>query len=351
MKKVFMTLFLLMFLLVPLNATAVSVSGISVIGEDVKKIGEELDLTINISFSGIDKNSYDSLGLITVVFDLFIDDKVLAPISVVADAWDSTIVKKSDGVYTVVSQLSIYAPAEYKCVDGILNCSDYSAIVKFVVKNTEEIISKIKMDEVSVGLMHVYDPSKPYSDKVITVEATALKNIYFKIQSPEIIITPGPAIEEIPKIDVESKPVVRKSNNRYLSSLEVEGHKINFDKERNSYNIVIDKGVNKLNITAKTEDLKATYKIVGADDLAANNNMAIIEVTAENGLTNKYIINVREKNEIVYADKKDDNKFTINKKVLIIGGIILGILIFLILIIKFILTVKDRKLEKALDKL
>lgn len=46
MKKVFMTLFLLMFLLVPLNVTAVSVSGISVTGEDVKKIGEELDLTI-----------------------------------------------------------------------------------------------------------------------------------------------------------------------------------------------------------------------------------------------------------------------------------------------------------------
>lgn len=351
MKKVFATLFLLMFLLVPLNVAAVSVSGISITGEEVKKIGEELDLTVNISFSGIDKNSYDSLGLITVVFDLFIDDKILAPISVTSDAWDSAIVKKSDGAYNVVSQLSINAPDEYKCIDGILNCSDYSVTVKFVVKDTKEIISKVKMNEVSAALMHVYDPSKPYSDKVITVDATALKTMYFKIQSSEVTIAPSPVIEEIPKIDVESKPIVRKSNNRYLSSLEIEGHKINFDKERNSYNLVIDRGVNQLNITAKTEDSKATYKIVGADDLLANDNMVIIEVTAENGSTNKYIINVRAKNEIVYTDKSDDKKFTIKKEYLIIGGIIFGIVIFLILIIKFILRINDRKLEKALDRL
>ena len=103
---------------------------------------------------------------------------------------------------------------------------------------------------------------------------------------------------------------------------------------------------------------KAKYKIIGADDLKKNNYKVLVEVTAENGDKNTYTINVKveedkETNITTSDDNKDEPKkhFKLEKKHIIIGSIIAGVILILIIIIKFIVNIKDRKLERALDEL
>jgi hypothetical protein len=75
-----------------------------------------------------------------------------------------------------------------------------------------------------------------------------------------------------------------KSNNAYLKSLEVTGHplNINFNKETFEYEINIDREVSSLNVIAEPEDSNATYTIRGNYNLDKVVNEIIITVTAEN---------------------------------------------------------------------
>ena len=89
------------------------------------------------------------------------------------------------------------------------------------------------------------------------------------------------------------------SDNNKLSKLSIKNHKINFNKNVNTYHLMIDKDTKKLNISVKVEDEKAKYKITGNNNLNTD-SIIKIAVTAENGEINLYriIINIK-KNSIV----------------------------------------------------
>ena len=89
------------------------------------------------------------------------------------------------------------------------------------------------------------------------------------------------------------------SDNNKLSKLSIKNHKINFNKNINTYHLMIDKDTKKLNISVKVEDEKAKYKITGNNNLNTD-SIIKIAVTAENGEINLYriIINIK-KNSIV----------------------------------------------------
>lgn len=104
-------------------------------------------------------------------------------------------------------------------------------------------------------------------------------------------------------------------------------------------------------IHAEVDDDNATYQVFGADNLADNNYQVSIEVTAENGAKNTYILNVgvRKESGVVYERPKEENKssFVWKKSYTVISGIIIALIIVIILIIK----VKDKKIDKELDQL
>jgi len=145
------------------------------------------------------------------------------------------------------------------------------------------------------------------------------------------------------------------SSNKDLSVLSVDDHEIYFHKERTKYKIVIEKGENELHITAIPEDSKAKVEITGADDLKANNYKVVVKVTAENKSTKEYIIEAEEKKEIkeIKSDNIVDqianwyNSLGIDNSIYIgIGVLILGFII----IVAVIKKVKDKKIDKTMDK-
>lgn len=106
------------------------------------------------------------------------------------------------------------------------------------------------------------------------------------------------------------------SKNNYLSSLKVEGYELEpkFDKNTLEYKIKVDQSVEKINISAKTEDSEASVNGDGEVNLSLGENTIEIKVTAENGNDRKYklIVLVEDLNPIeVNINKK---KYTLVKK-------------------------------------
>ena len=87
------------------------------------------------------------------------------------------------------------------------------------------------------------------------------------------------------------------SKNNYLSSLEVEGQKLNpvFDKEILEYNLELEYGTESINIITDTEDSKASVEGNGEIEVSQGLNVIKVVVTAENGSTREYIINATVK--------------------------------------------------------
>jgi len=150
-------------------------------------------------------------------------------------------------------------------------------------------------------------------------------------------------------------PVFAASSNKYLKKLEVENHDIYFYRERYKYKIVIDEGENSVKVKAIPEDSRTRVKVIGADDLKKNNYKIIVKVTAENGTTDEYLIEASIKEKIVEQEKKglieDIQAFfkNLNIKTEIIIAVVGG-LIGLFLVIKLIGKLKDRKIDKTMDK-
>jgi len=148
-----------------------------------------------------------------------------------------------------------------------------------------------------------------------------------------------------------------KSSNNNISKLEIKNYNIIFDKNIINYSVILEENEDSLDINVILEDTKSTTKIIGNENLSSNSsNTILIEVTAENGDKQTYTLKTNveksaEKNIVVKGSDKDEVKkkseFKIEKNHIIIAGTIFG----LMLIITIIGKIKDRKLEKALDKL
>ncbi len=113
-----------------------------------------------------------------------------------------------------------------------------------------------------------------------------------------------------------STPVKKKSNNNYLSSLTVDGYSLDkeFKKDELEYSLVVESGTDKVIINAQLDDDKAKVTGIGEIALKEEDNKLEIKVTAENGSTRTYILNVKieELNPVeVTIDKK---KYSIVRK-------------------------------------
>lgn len=113
-----------------------------------------------------------------------------------------------------------------------------------------------------------------------------------------------------------STPVKKKSNNNYLSSLTVDGYSLDkeFKKDELEYSLVVESGTDKITINAQLDDDKAKVTGIGEIALKEEDNKLEIKVTAEDGSTRTYILNVKieELNPVeVTIDKK---KYSIVRK-------------------------------------
>ena len=93
------------------------------------------------------------------------------------------------------------------------------------------------------------------------------------------------------------KPTKKKSSNNNLSSLTIEDYNLDkeFKKEVTEYSVVVENDVKKIKINAQLDDSSAKVEGTGEVEVKEGNNKIEIKVTAEDGSTKTYVINVTVK--------------------------------------------------------
>lgn len=106
------------------------------------------------------------------------------------------------------------------------------------------------------------------------------------------------------------------SSNNYLSSLEIEGYKLNpnFNKNTTSYNLTIQDDISEINVIAKAEDNKATVNGAGKQTIKIGDNKIELVVVADNGDEKNYNILVKLEKPKTITVKVDDKDYTIINK-------------------------------------
>lgn len=99
------------------------------------------------------------------------------------------------------------------------------------------------------------------------------------------------------------------NSNNYLKSLSIEGYELDkpFDKEQLEYNVTLDPGTEKINVSAVVEDSTAKTKGTGEVSVSEGINKIEIVVTAENGNERTYKI-------FATVDEKDPIEIEINNE-------------------------------------
>lgn len=106
------------------------------------------------------------------------------------------------------------------------------------------------------------------------------------------------------------------SNNNYLSSLEIEGYKLNpiFNKNTTNYSLTIEDDINEINVIAKTEDSNATVNGAGKQTIKTGDNKIELVVVADNGDEKNYTISVKLEKPKTITVKVDNKDYTIINK-------------------------------------
>lgn len=84
-----------------------------------------------------------------------------------------------------------------------------------------------------------------------------------------------------------------RSNNALLGSITIDNGKLNFDKNVFMYDVRVLNEVSTINVVATPEDSKAKVEVDSPKSLKEGDNKVVIKVTAENGATQEYSINVK----------------------------------------------------------
>lgn len=148
---------------------------------------------------------------------------------------------------------------------------------------------------------------------------------------------------------------ISKEVNNKLESLEITNYQINFDPETTIYNLTIE-NENSLDIVPKVQDSTSSVVINGNENLKDGSVIKLV-VTAVDGSTKEYIINISKNEEINNNDKNDDDqnkndnnvvKVNENRKLQIIIGVASLLVIIIVVILFSIISIK-RSLKKRAE--
>ena len=363
MRKIIITLIISLLILFPLTAKAAG-DWVAITGSSYAAINDEVTISFRYSFEDVTKKTATE-GLFTLYFEIQFDDKILTPTGISTPSkWNTSLVKTTDNKYFVMSEVEDRTN-QNTCTDGILCCGYIDFNISFLINDTTSETTTIKTNEYVAGIIpyvediNEVDPNKirllsgslieKYTITIKPKVSNDKKNVKSIVENSK---SSSSSIKKETKTNIsnnqtENNVTTNQKYNNNLKSLEIAGYEIQFDKYKKIYDIEVPEEVNKLTVIASPEDSNATYSITGADNLKENHNKVVIEVTAQDGDKKTYVINV-VKEEVL--DVKTKANFSFDKegieiaKYFAIGMVILGLLVFIVI------KIRDRKIEKGIDK-
>ena len=370
MKKYIVYLLISLIIIIPIKTNAVNETWTQVVAKEEASTGETVDVDFSINFEDV-ANSNVGYGIYVVAFEIDFDDTVLDIVGIEDNkAWNTNVYQDSETKkYMVVSEHKDLGAGG--CGNGTLHCNKYTMKVSFFVKDTDKTSTNIKIGEFA-GITvknSIKSLAEIQESDVKTITGVGNMTHTYKITKTEKeIVQPKTSIVEEKKVDItnEIKKEVPTTNNNnggnttttgednsnkaydnYLKTLEIEGYKLDFNKHISIYSLSIPQNINELKVTAVPESNKSTVKVIGADNLEENNNKIIIEVTSGNNEVKKYVINI---DKIEEETNKKSTSFEITEEQKKIAIIFASVVLGIGLIIYIIIRIRDRKIEKGLNK-
>jgi len=128
-------------------------------------------------------------------------------------------------------------------------------------------------------------------------EGAKLSRAYTDEMKKETLVFKIPVYRNMPEAACV-KPAVDGSPNNKLSALEAEGYALTptFNRDTESYDVIVDPSVDKISVKASAIDSKASVSGTGIIDLQSGNNTINVDVKAENGAVRTYRLNVVRQN-------------------------------------------------------
>lgn len=347
MKKIIIITMFIIALLIPNTIKAeIKISEVNLSSSSrTAKVGDQITIDIKIKTNGL-ADPTNKYGIILSETEIAYDENILSPSIPSSEDFNTELIKGPDGKYYIIAVVGVEDTPKNCQSTGVLYCGDYSIKLPFIIRNTNQASTEIKVLTTELAVATEEDIVKfAYILEEENLEDLNIEE-YFKVLKYNTPLTKTINIEkETNTVIVE---VEKKSNNSYLNSLEIYNYNIPFNKETKDYEISVDQDVNKIDVRASVEDYKSTYKIIGNDDLKSNDYKVKVLVTAEDGSESTYTIKVNLKEATVVTEPteevKKDKKVNVklDKKIIKLMTWI-GIGLTLITIIIIVNTIRKKK--------
>lgn len=364
MKRLFLSVLCLVGILFPLQTKALSITTASLSTAEEQTVGNYFNVSVNVNFAGLNKNNVSSDGVYMVLCELEFDNSALEITNASSSGYDTGVLT-SDGKYYILSEVNSTINT---CADDFLVCSDYKATLQFFVKNTQKESVTLKLTEVEVVGYKVDVEAEYYENPITTsIVSNTVRTIRLSQTDKKVVEPNSIAKNSTPKINTTTAPKTKsntssnnksskespskteeesttsKSTNKNLKSLSIKGYDINFKKDKYVYKITVPKKVTEVEVIAKPEDEKATYTIIGANNLKKDKNTIKIIVTAENQEKLTYFV------EVMKDTEKSENTDSITNKLNKVVIIVVIIVVLISLIAGIVYYHNKRKLKKMID--
>lgn len=358
MKRSVCILVFLSFLILPIKISAATINNVVINSNGTVKSGEQIVVTLTASIS----NYNQSEGIWLAYTNLTYDMSHLALVKITSPGYE-TVTQYNDNGVELVSVAIENSKAGNPCVNGLLQCGNFVLSLNFQATNVVSAMdTAIVMSEFGIGTLAITVDREYTLDDIDERDYNRTVSHDLKLQAntnPEqekkpVIVTEKQANTNTSKKTSEKPVVATKSNNNYLKALEIIDYPINFNKDNTEYTVNVNTDLTTLKINLAVEDNKSSYKINGNENLV-NNSVVTVTVTAEDGTTKNYKINIKKTNatnenetKIQTTNDKKEKSDIIIKKVIIGLTIIIGLFVIICLIC-IINGIRDkRKLDKMI---
>jgi len=149
-------------------------------------------------------------------------------------------------------------------------------------------------------------------DSTASVTGTGNRNLSVGSNTVNVVVTAEDGSPRTYTIAITREaappPPPSKSNDATLKSLDVGGYTLSpaFNKDTANYTITVDPSIKGLDVSAITNDPKATVSVTGNTNWDSGTNNITIKVTAEDGTVKNYIVTVKRPGD---TSSKSSNNF------------------------------------------
>ena len=173
-----------------------------------------------------------------------------------------------------------------------------------VIKDNNTYLSSLKFSE---GII-IFDREKTTYTIEISKEATRIEveavpesnkskvdiknNENININTP-IVITVTAENGDTKEYTINLIYEEEEPSSNKIEKLTIEGYKLDFNSDKNSYSLKIDKNVKTLNFNITLEDEEASYEIIGNSNLKNGSKINIV-VTGSDNKDNIYVFNIKK---------------------------------------------------------